>query len=157
MKIMKLFLIAGFLLTGFTLFGQKDQGGFVRVAPEEVKWVKDTDGVERATIAGDPAKEGIYVIRIKFPPGVMSRPHYHREDRYAVVLKGTWWTGTGDVFAPDKTVPLKVGSFMKHPAGVNHFDGAKNEEVILQIIGMGPSSTVRLKPEDGNYGPSLKK
>jgi len=157
MKIMKLFLITGFLLTGLTLFGQKDQAGFLRVAPEEVKWVKDADGVERATIAGDPAKEGIYVIRIKFPPGVMSRPHYHREDRYAVVLKGTWWSGTGNVFAPDKTVPLKVGSFMKHPAGENHFDGAKNEEVILQIIGMGPSTTVRLKPEDGNYGPSLKK
>ncbi len=154
---MRVSMFLGIILAAASLFGQQDNKAFVRVAPEDVKWVKDTDGVERATMAGDPAKEGLYVIRIKFPPGIMSRPHYHREDRFAVVLKGTWWTGTGTEFAPDKTVPLKVGSFMKHPAGENHFDGAKNEEVILQIVGYGPSTTVRVRPQDGNYGPSVKK
>jgi len=132
---------------------------FLRVAPADVKWVKEADGsgVERATLMGDPTKPGIYVTRIKFPPGVMSRPHYHQEDRHAVVIKGTWYTGTGDRFAPDQTIPLVTGSYMLHPAGEIHFDGAKDEEVIVQIVGYGPSSTVRLRPEDGAFGPSLPK
>jgi hypothetical protein len=40
---------------------------------------------------------------------------------------------------------------MKHPAGVNHFDGAKNEEVILQLVGIGPSQTTRVKPQLGLF------
>jgi quercetin dioxygenase-like cupin family protein len=147
------------LLTGGLVFGLQNQSAFVRVTPEEVKWTTDADGsgMQRAVIEGDPAKPGLYVIRVKFPPGVMSRNHYHREDRYAVVLQGVWYTGTGDEFSPDKTIPLKPGSFMKHPAGAHHFDGAKDEEVIVQIVGYGPSETTRLRPQEGNYGRSLNR
>jgi quercetin dioxygenase-like cupin family protein len=105
-----------------------------------------------AILEGDPAKPGLYVIRMKFPRGVMSRPHSHSEDRLAVVISGTWWTGTGTEFRPDQTVPLKPGSFMKHPAGAPHFDGAKDEEVIVQISGRGPVTSPRVKPEEGPYG-----
>jgi hypothetical protein len=147
------------LLLGSWTFAQRDSRGFVRVQPEDIKWVKETDGsgVERATIYGDPTKPGLYVVRIKFPPGVMSRNHFHGEDRYLVVLKGTWYTGTGDEFAPDATIPVKTGGFMMHPKGERHFDGAKDEEVILEIIGMGPTSTTRLRPQDGNFGPSVRR
>ena len=128
----------------------------VRITPEQVNWVRDTDGsgVERATISGDPTKPGLYVIRVKFPPGTMSLNHYHPEDRHVVVLKGTWYTGTGDTFEPSTAVGLKPGSFMKHPAGAHHYDGAKDEEVILQLIGVGPSGTTWMHPEDGHTGPS---
>jgi hypothetical protein len=44
---------------------------------------------------------------------------------------------------------------MKHPAKAHHYDGSKNEEVILQLMGMGPSSTTRMKPNEGLFGPSL--
>jgi len=144
-------LAATVVLHSSLAFGQADGRGFVRVTPEQVKWVDDPDakglGVQRATIHGDPSKPGIYVTRIRFPRGVMSRPHFHKEDRHALVLQGTWWTGTGEEFAPDKTVPLKPGSYMMHPGGERHFDGAKDEEVILQLIGYGPSATTRLSAE----------
>lgn len=39
----------------------------------------------------------------------MSRPHVHPEDRYATEIKGTWYTGAGDEFAPDTTISLKPG------------------------------------------------
>ena len=147
------------LLTAGFVLGQQETGRFVRITPEEVKWTTDTDGsgIQRAVMEGDPTKAGLYVIRVKFPPGVMSRNHYHREDRYAVVLQGTWYSGTGDEFAPGKTVGLKPGNFMKHPAGAHHFDGAKDQEVIVQIVGIGPSETTRLRPQEGNYGPSVQK
>ena len=132
------------------------QGPVVRVTPEQLKWVPDPEGLGFATavVEGDPAKPGIYIIQVKFPPYVMSRPHFHGETRYATVIKGTWYTGAGDKFAPNDTVALKPGSFMKHPAGAHHFDGAKNEEVILQLMGMGPSSTTKMDKNLGLFAPS---
>jgi len=137
----------------------KDKAGFVRVTPEEVEW-KDRpgfDGVKFAVIQGDPSKPGVYVIRAKFSPGTMTRPHWHPEDRYVIVVEGTWYTGEGDDFDPDKTVPLKAGSFMMHPAKGHHYDGAKDAEVIVQIIGMGPSNTTLVHPEQGNTNRSPKR
>jgi quercetin dioxygenase-like cupin family protein len=128
---------------------------FLRVAPTDVKWVKEADGsgVERATIFGDPTKPGIYVVQVKFPRGIMSRPHYHAEDRHATVIKGTWYTGTGERFTPNETVAVPTGGYMMHPAGEIHYDGALEEEVIVRIVGFGPSRTVRLS--DTAFGPSL--
>jgi quercetin dioxygenase-like cupin family protein len=136
---------------------ETDQAGFVRVAPDQVAW-KDMpgyEGVKFAVIEGDPKKQGIYVVRVKFSPGHMTRPHWHPEDRHAVVLSGTWYTGTGDTFDPSKTVPLKAGSYMKHPAKAHHFDGAKDEEVTLQIVGYGPSGTTLVHPEEGHTANSM--
>jgi hypothetical protein len=92
-------------------------------------------------VFGDPSKPGLYVYRNRFAPGRTSRPHFHDQDRVVTVIKGTWWTGEGDVFQPDKMVPVKAGGFMFHPAGYHHYDGAKDEEVIVQIMGMGPVKT----------------
>jgi quercetin dioxygenase-like cupin family protein len=150
-------VLAGVVTLNSSLaFGQVDARGFVRVAPEQVTWVDDPAGfgIQRATIQGDPGKPGIYVIRIKFPRGVMSLPHFHKEDRHAVVLQGTWYTGTGADFQPDKTIGLKPGSYMMHPAGERHYDGAKEEDVILQLIGYGPSETTRLSKDI--YARSIK-
>jgi quercetin dioxygenase-like cupin family protein len=149
-------LLAAVFVPATLLRADIDENGFIRVLPEDIEW-KDApgyDGVKFAVIAGDPSKPGVYVVRVKFPPGIMTRPHFHPDDRYAVVLKGTWWTGTGDTFDPDKTVGIKAGGFMKHPAGGHHFDGAKDEEVILQIIGYGPGGTIMIHPEDGHTSPS---
>ena len=137
---------------------EKDKAGFVRVTPDDVKWTDRPgyDGVKFAVIQGDPTKPGIYVVRAKFAPGAMTRPHWHPEDRYVIVVQGTWYTGEGDTFDPDKTVPLKAGSFMLHPAKAHHFDGAKDEEVIVQIIGTGPSNTTLVDPKQGHTGRSKK-
>ena len=63
----------------------------------------------------------------------------------------------GDVFDPSKTVPLKVGSFMKHPSGAHHYDGAKDEEVIVELVGMGPSDTTKMHPNEGLFASSKPK
>jgi hypothetical protein len=96
----------------------------------------------QVSVFGDPAKPGLYAIRRRFTPGEMSRPHYHDKERLVTVIKGTWYTGEGDVFDPSKTTPVKTGGFMLHPAGMHHYDGAKDQEVIVQIIGIGPVQTV---------------
>ena len=74
----------------------------------------------------------------------MSRPHYHPDERHAIVLRGTWYTDEGDVFRPQQAIPMKVGDYMRHPAGGHHYDGALDEEVIVAISGMGPSGSTVL-------------
>jgi hypothetical protein len=98
-------------------------------------------GVETAILEGDPGKPGYYLVVNRFPPGVMSRPHFHRDERHGLVIKGTWYTGEGETFAPEHTVPLEPGDYMRHPAGRYHYDGALDEEVLVAISGYGPSST----------------
>jgi quercetin dioxygenase-like cupin family protein len=152
-------LAAALALLTVSASADKDKAGFVRVTPEEVVWSDRPgyDGVKFAVIQGDPTKPGIYVVRAKFSPGTMTRPHWHPEDRYVIVVQGTWYTGEGDTFDPDKTLPLKAGSFMLHPAKAHHYDGAKDVEVVVQIIGMGPSNTTLVDPKQGHTGRSTKK
>jgi quercetin dioxygenase-like cupin family protein len=115
--------------------------GFQTVTPEQIVWreVPDSFGVQNAVISGNPSKPGVYVVRVRFPPRVMDRPHWHTGDRHVTVLKGTWYAGTGATFDPARAVPLKAGSYMFHPANGVHWDGATgDEEAIVQIIGIGP-------------------
>src|SRR4051794_132379 len=87
-------------------------------------------GIKMTVLRGNPSGPGAYVIRVRFAPGVMSPPHFHPEERQVVVLKGTWWVGTGPKWDREATLPLPAGSFAVHNPGKIHFDGAKDEEVI---------------------------
>lgn len=117
------------------------------VRAAEIRWQSDPalPGVETAVLAGDPRIAGQpYVIRVRFAPGTFSPPHFHPEARYVVVLKGTWWVGAGPKWDREATTPLPAGSFVVHHAGQIHYDGAKSEEVIVQIAGIGPTGLVRV-------------
>jgi oxalate decarboxylase/phosphoglucose isomerase-like protein (cupin superfamily) len=138
-------ILASALVLAATASGAAQQGATPPVKPRvdaEHRRMQPEEALDfpgtTLNVVGDPEKPGLYVIRRRFKPGEMSRPHVHNQDRLVTVIKGTWWTGEGDVFAPDKTVPIKTGGFMLHPTGLHHYDGAKDEEVIVQIIGMGP-------------------
>jgi hypothetical protein len=110
--------------------------------PGEIKWVRNAAGTnESAVLHGDPSKPGPYVVRVRWFPGNMSRPHFHPNDRFFVVLSGTWWMGTGTTFDPNATVPAPAGSYVVHYGGKVHFDGAKDEEVVIQVWGMGPATS----------------
>lgn len=115
---------------------------FLRVKFDQLTW-KPTEGnklgVETAVVEGDPSKPGYYLTINHFPAGVMSRPHYHPDERYIVVLKGTWYTDEGEVFQPSKAVPLKPGDFMRHPKGGPHYDGGITEDTWVAISGYGPT------------------
>jgi hypothetical protein len=123
--------------------GQLDRTAVDVIPPENIKWVRNAAGTqEQAVLFGDPSKPGPYVIRIKWlPPNNMSRPHVHPNDRFFVVISGTWWVGSGTKFDPDSTVPAKPGTYVIHYANQPHYDGAKNEEAVIQVWGMGPNTT----------------
>jgi hypothetical protein len=91
-------------------------------------------------MVGDPSKPGLYIQLVKWLPGNMSRPHFHPNDRFITVLKGTWWVGTGTKYDPPSTVPMPAGTFVTHFGKQVHYDGAKDEETVLLIVGDGPAT-----------------
>ena len=110
--------------------------------PNQIKWEDDLKrGESTALLAGDPEKEGLYVELVKWHAHHMSHPHYHPNDRFITVISGTWWVGTGTKFDPDSTVPLPPGAFVRHVGKQVHWDGAKDEDVVLEIVGMGPATS----------------
>jgi hypothetical protein len=48
---------------------------------------------------------------------------------------------------------MPAGSYVKHPSGAPHWDGAKDEEVVLQIVGEGPVTTDLVKKDGPMFGP----
>src|SRR5206468_1486179 len=86
--------------------------------PSDIKWVRNAAGTnESAVLFGDPSKPGPYVVRIK------------------------WRMGTGETFDPNSTVPVPAGSYVIHYGGKVHYDGAKDEETIIQVWGIGPATS----------------
>jgi hypothetical protein len=119
-----------------------DPAAVVFTLPDKIEW-KGTGLSRQAIMVGDPSKPGPYIVIQKWLPGGMSRPHFHPNDRFITVLKGTWWVGTGTKFAPGSTVPMPAGTFVKHFGKQVHYDGAKDEETVLLITGEGPATSTQ--------------
>jgi hypothetical protein len=111
--------------------------------PAQIEWSKNTTGPQTAILYGDPKKAGgLYIMLTKWPPHSMSRPHFHPNDRFITVLEGTWWVGWGSKYDPDSTYPMPKGSFVRHFGKQIHYDGAKDGEVILEMVGEGPDTMI---------------
>jgi hypothetical protein len=117
--------------------------------PERIPWTPvDARGAQNAVVVGDPAKPGFYAVYTKWTKGNhFSRPHFHPNDRYIVVLQGTWWVGSGPKFDPATTTPMPAGSFVTHFGKQVHWDGAKDEDAVLLIMGEGPATSTLVAEE----------
>jgi hypothetical protein len=111
--------------------------------PDQIPWGPvNAAGAQSAVVVGDPTKPGFYAVYNKWTKGNhFSRPHFHPNDRYIVVLQGTWWVASGPKFDPANTVPMPAGSFVTHFGKQVHWDGAKDEDAILLIMGEGPATS----------------
>ena len=111
--------------------------------PDQIPWGPvNAAGAQSAVVLGDPTKPGFYMVYNKWTKGNhFSRPHFHPNDRFIVVLQGTWWVGTGPKFDPANTVAMPAGSFVTHFAKQVHWDGAKDEDAVLLIMGEGPGTS----------------
>src|SRR4051794_13248950 len=112
--------------------------------PTQIPWsAADARGVQTAVVVGDPSKPGFYAVYTKWLKGNhFSRPHFHPNDRYITVLQGTWYVGSGPKFDPENgTVGMPAGSFVTHFGKQVHWDGAKDEDTVLLIMGEGPATS----------------
>jgi len=114
----------------------------VYTLPEQYKWRDPTGaaGTNQVILHGDPTKPGLYVALNRFKPGNFSKPHFHPNDRFITVVKGTWWVATGNKADKNNMVPMPAGSFVTHFGKQVHWDGAKDEEAWVLIVGEGPGT-----------------
>ena len=103
-------------------------------------------GAQAAALLGSPAKEGPFVLRLKFPAGFVIPPHRHSQDEVVTVISGGVAVAAGEKL--DRAAkPLRAASFVHLPAGMPHF-AFTTEETVVQINGMGPFDVMYIDPKD---------
>jgi pimeloyl-ACP methyl ester carboxylesterase len=120
-----------------------------RVTPGEFKFpegaagtgTSGVSGIRTVVLKGDPDRAGLYTIMLRIPANTRIAAHVHQDDRVATVISGTWYIGYGDSFNQAALKALPPGSFYTEPANRTHFAETRDEPVIVQITGVGPSST----------------
>lgn len=124
------------------------------ILPENIPWTGAPGKEQQYNVWGDPRKPGPYLMLLKWWPGNFSKPHFHTQPRFVVVVSGTWWVSTSNHYDPAKTYPLPAGSVVTDVLNAVHWDGAKDGPVVLAIAGDGPVPNVNVdengKPLGGN-------
>jgi quercetin dioxygenase-like cupin family protein len=100
---------------------------------------------EFATIVGDRAKAGLYIQLVRWEPHTILKAHSHPDDRYVMVLSGTFYHGIGEKFDESKLEARPAGSFFTEPKNVRHFGMTKDAGTVLYFVGTGPSTTDNLE------------
>jgi pimeloyl-ACP methyl ester carboxylesterase/uncharacterized RmlC-like cupin family protein len=128
----------------------------LRVTPVEFKFpggigaggtgTSGVTGIQTDLLKGDPDHAGLYTIMLRIPANTRIAAHVHQDDRIATVVSGTWYIGYGDSFNKAELKALPPGSFYTEPANRTHFAERRDEVVIVQISGVGPSSTSYVDP-----------
>jgi quercetin dioxygenase-like cupin family protein len=121
------------------------------VQPSALKWGPAPPalppGAQAAVVAGDPGKDGPYVVRLKVPNGYTVAPHTHPTDENVTVLSGTFHIAMGDNLDKKKGETVKSGGFFTAAKGMQHYAWASSAAVI-QIHGMGPFAITYVNPTD---------
>ena len=117
-----------------------------RLAPGDLEWNGAPGEVTVVDIAGDNEIASLYVYRVRFPGGFRNEPHYHPDDRVVTVMAGTLHMGYGNEFDENAMQALPVGSVWPEPGEQPHFVWAQDGEVVIQVVGFGPSGTTQIEP-----------
>jgi quercetin dioxygenase-like cupin family protein len=145
----KLVIIAAVLVGAVPFLATAQE--LVVATGDDLKWSAASPalptGAQAVALVGDPSKEGLYVVRVKFPAGYKVAPHSHPNDENVTVISGMFHIGIGDKFDETKGQALKPGGFAQAPKGVKHYAWA-SQETIIQLHGMGPQNLIYVNPAD---------
>lgn len=129
----------------------KEMKGANLYLPADLKWQDAPPSIPKgakiALLEGDMAREGPFVVRIKFPDGYRVMPHTHPKRERVTVISGTLYIGMGAKFDQKKGRAMPAGAYGSWPEGMKHFGWASGETVI-QLHGIGPWSIQYINPED---------
>ena len=103
-------------------------------------------GIRTVVLKGDPDRPGLYTIMLQVPAHTRIAAHDHPDDRVATVVSGTWYFGYGDRFDTAGLKALPAGSYYTEPPARPHFAETRDEPVVVQITGFGPSATRYVDP-----------
>lgn len=123
------------------------------VQAKGMKWMDATGaglpaGAKMAVVSGNPAKDGPFVIRAKFPANYTVPPHSHPGDEVVRVLSaGALTYGMGDKVNPSNSASLTKGYHVTMAAGMNHWV-TTTDPLEIQVSGNGPFAITYANPAD---------
>jgi hypothetical protein len=121
----------------------------------DIQWVDGPPSLQKGArmvvLEGDPTKEGMFTMRLRFPDGFDVKPHWHTQIEHVTVISGTLHFGMGGKFDRANTRAMPVGSFGFWPIGMQHFAYTEGETV-LQLHGKGPWTITYVNPADDPRG-----
>jgi quercetin dioxygenase-like cupin family protein len=135
--------VASALLAGSAAQAQLNSG--------DLKWGPAPPGLppgaQLAVLSGDPTREGMFTIRLKFPAGFAVAPHHHPTPELVTVMDGQMAIGMGEVADKPKAARLGVGGYVALAADMNHY-AFTDTGATIQITSHGPFQIVYVNPAD---------
>ena len=120
-------------------------------APADLKWSPAPPalpkGAEVAVLFGDPSKEELFAMRIRFPANYQVAPHTHPKPELVTVISGTFHIGMGETADPSKATAVPAGGFVAITPGTAHYANSE-EETVIQLNSTGPWTLNYLNPAD---------
>jgi quercetin dioxygenase-like cupin family protein len=130
-------------------------GASAQVMPNQLKWGPAPPGLpagaQVAVLSGDPAKEGMFTIRLNFPAGYSIAPHHHPTPELVTVMNGSMSVGMGDRAVKAKAKTLGVGGYVALAPNMNHYASTARGATI-QITSHGPFQIIYVNPKDDPRG-----
>ena len=126
------------------------QSQHTMVNATDVQWKEAPPVLPSAQISvlyGDPTKEGMFVMRLKFPASYRVPPHTHPVDEIVTVISGEFNIGMGKEYNEAQLKSYTAGGLIAMPPGTEHFVRTK-QETVVQISTRGPWSLRYVNPED---------
>lgn len=122
------------------------------VKPDEFVWADGPKslppGVKSVLLEGDPAKKGLFTMRLQFPPDYIIPPHWHPQIEHITVLEGKFHLGIGEKLMKDQATELPPGSYVVMPKKHKHFAFTTDSSAIVQLHGLGPWDIIYVNKAD---------
>jgi hypothetical protein len=151
LKLMIGFILIVYLAGSPLAQAQEQSLAYARVMPSDIKWSplpSMPKGAQMAVLHGSPAKPGLFTIRVKLPANFKLPVHSHPDERVRTIISGTYYSAIGDRVDSSKLMAFPPGTFSHVPPKVWQFAETKDEEVVFQITGVGPTGIDYLDAAD---------
>lgn len=140
------------ILIGSTVARAQDQStAYTRITPADLKWSplpSMAKGAQIAVLHGNPAKPGLFTIRVRIPANFKFSVHRQPDERVRTIISGTYYSAIGDQFDSSKLMAFPPGTFAHVPPKTWNFAETRDEEVVFQITGIGPTGIEYLNAAD---------
>ena len=120
-------------------------------SPADFKWLPLSSlppGAEVAFVHGNPSLSGPYTYRIRLPANYRVPVHSHSDNRFYTFLSGTFYEAEGSNFDPGQLEAYQPGSFQVYSANTYHYGLTKDDAVIFQVHGYGPTALIYFDPAE---------
>lgn len=134
------------------LYSQELPKGAIRILPENILWGDAPPslppGAKVYILEGNPMKEGLFTMRVKFPPYYRLNAHTHPKDERVTVLEGAVYVGFGTILDTTNAQKFTEGCYYVNPENESHYVFTGSEGVIFQVTGLGPWGLDYIKKEE---------